>query len=537
MQLSKRCFRKAFATVLAFAAAVSLEAAASEPAKFLRQNPKLLEQSKRYSDQMIAENPELKIILDRLGFRHLHELSMDSVYSLNLTTGEVTSYRSESQESSASAVPGFSFGTPRVVIGTSADAIIGEASTTVTCLFGGQLAEVHGFMASTVSRDPTFGVRTGILVADNFLTTKAQANFSVLKLPRGARNPANRTVLESTHTGSCGDEIRVVNIVSTWPPLRTELAIDDTGSMGNELAGVKAGLASFIALQSEPDGFQRQVSYELISFKDAPNLRLANTTDANAAIAAVQSLFPSGGGDCPEDAYGALSLAIGRTDEDAEASIVLVTDASPRSGNLDQIISTARNNGIKVHVLLSGDCVASAVSERNASSNAQTHTDIEATAESARSAFSRLAVETGGRYVYLPNATAEQYAKVLMDIFRDTYNGDRTPPTVSVKVSPRTLWPANHRMIPIRIEVAATDDRDPHPVVALESVVSNESDDAQGDGNTTPDIMIDTDGTIRLRAERSGHGAGRTYTITYRAQDASGNVGSGSAEVFVPHSQ
>ena len=45
------------------------------------------------------------------------------------------------------------------------------------------------------------------------------------------------------------------------------------------------------------------------------------------------------------------------------------------------------------------------------------------------------------------------------------------------------------------------------------------------------------DGTIYLRAERSGGGDGRVYTITYRATDENGNVGFGSAEVLVPHSK
>jgi endo-1,4-beta-xylanase len=38
-----------------------------------------------------------------------------------------------------------------------------------------------------------------------------------------------------------------------------------------------------------------------------------------------------------------------------------------------------------------------------------------------------------------------------------------------------------------------------------------------------------------LRAERSGLGNGRVYTITYQAKDASGNTTVASTQVVVPH--
>jgi hypothetical protein len=59
----------------------------------------------------------------------------------------------------------------------------------------------------------------------------------------------------------------------------------------------------------------------------------------------------------------------------------------------------------------------------------------------------------------------------------------------------------------------------------------------KGDGNTTGDIQVDTKGRIFLRAERSGTGTGRVYTITYDAVDCGGNVTRRSAIVTVPHDQ
>jgi hypothetical protein len=78
-------------------------------------------------------------------------------------------------------------------------------------------------------------------------------------------------------------------------------------------------------------------------------------------------------------------------------------------------------------------------------------------------------------------------------------------------------------------------------VVTLVSVTSSEPDDAVGggDGQTTGDIQGAGTGTddrqVQLRAERDGHGTGRTYVATYRATDSSGNGTSTSSSVQAPH--
>jgi hypothetical protein len=45
------------------------------------------------------------------------------------------------------------------------------------------------------------------------------------------------------------------------------------------------------------------------------------------------------------------------------------------------------------------------------------------------------------------------------------------------------------------------------------------------------------DFAFQLRAERSGTGSGRVYTITYKATDASGNYATGSVTIEVPHNK
>jgi hypothetical protein len=119
---------------------------------------------------------------------------------------------------------------------------------------------------------------------------------------------------------------------------------------------------------------------------------------------------------------------------------------------------------------------------------------------------------------------------------------DTVPPVLSVAVEPGELWPPNHRLVEVSAMAAAADVCSTTAVI-LESVASSEPDDAPGgdDGATADDIqdadLGTADFTLRLRAERSGAGPGRTYEVTYQATDAAGNASMSAATVRVPHDQ
>lgn len=113
---------------------------------------------------------------------------------------------------------------------------------------------------------------------------------------------------------------------------------------------------------------------------------------------------------------------------------------------------------------------------------------------------------------------------------------DTTAPIISsMSVSPEVLWPPNHKMRPVTVEVDALDNCDPKPGCKVTSVSSNEPVDGLGDGNTAPDWEITGDLTVNLRAERSGNGNGRVYTLTVECTDACGNSSTRTTEVTVPH--
>jgi hypothetical protein len=84
------------------------------------------------------------------------------------------------------------------------------------------------------------------------------------------------------------------------------------------------------------------------------------------------------------------------------------------------------------------------------------------------------------------------------------------------------LWPPNHKLVKV-----AT-------VTALGGTLDLSVSSNQPTGGS-PDWVIGADGSIRLRAERSGHGRDRVYTITARATDTAGNTTTRTATCVVPH--
>jgi hypothetical protein len=115
---------------------------------------------------------------------------------------------------------------------------------------------------------------------------------------------------------------------------------------------------------------------------------------------------------------------------------------------------------------------------------------------------------------------------------------DTTPPVIQpVKATPNVLWPPNHKMVDICVQAQATDTCS-HTTWKITKVTSNEPVNGLGDGDTAPDWQITGDHKVKLRAERSGKGKGRIYTITIQATDASGNLSMpATVTVSVPHDQ
>ena len=108
---------------------------------------------------------------------------------------------------------------------------------------------------------------------------------------------------------------------------------------------------------------------------------------------------------------------------------------------------------------------------------------------------------------------------------------DRTPPTITrLSASPNVLQLPNHKMVPVAVDAAATDNFDGVPVCRISDVRSDEPQGAH-----EPDWQISGPLALDLRAERDGNGDGRIYTLDITCTDADGNSATRSTTVSVPH--
>lgn len=131
-----------------------------------------------------------------------------------------------------------------------------------------------------------------------------------------------------------------------------------------------------------------------------------------------------------------------------------------------------------------------------------------------------------------------QDATTTTATFNVTVN-DVEPPLISnASVTPNVLWPPNHKLVNATVAYTVTDNYTPsNQIVRVLSVTSNEPVNGTGDGDTAPDWIVLSPNAIRVRAERSGKGSGRVYTVTISASDEFGNTSTAQVFVRVPHSQ
>jgi uncharacterized repeat protein (TIGR01451 family) len=111
------------------------------------------------------------------------------------------------------------------------------------------------------------------------------------------------------------------------------------------------------------------------------------------------------------------------------------------------------------------------------------------------------------------------------------------PPVIgNVSVDKPVVKPSpQHKMELITVNYTVEDNCGT-PTITL-SVSSNEPINGTDDGDTSPDWEIVDAHHVRLRAERSGTGTGRIYTIAITASDSVGNSSGATSTVRVPLSQ
>lgn len=105
----------------------------------------------------------------------------------------------------------------------------------------------------------------------------------------------------------------------------------------------------------------------------------------------------------------------------------------------------------------------------------------------------------------------------------------------SARASTGTLWPPDHRMVPIGVEGIGGPGADPVTIL-ITGIHQDEAVDS-GPGRGCPDGEGLGTNQALLRAERNGKGDGRVYLVTFTASNRAGGQCSGAVLVCVPHDQ
>lgn len=131
-------------------------------------------------------------------------------------------------------------------------------------------------------------------------------------------------------------------------------------------------------------------------------------------------------------------------------------------------------------------------------------------------------------------ATAINGGGFLTCSFNVVVNDTEAPQINGLAASPDKLWAPNHKMKSVDVNYT-TNDNCPGPVTCSLTVSSNESANGKGDGNTASDWSVLDNHHVQVRAERSGKGTDRIYTITTTCMDQYGNTRQKTTTVVVPH--
>lgn len=118
-----------------------------------------------------------------------------------------------------------------------------------------------------------------------------------------------------------------------------------------------------------------------------------------------------------------------------------------------------------------------------------------------------------------------------IDIQLNTPIVDTTAPDLTVAAYPQMLWP-NHRLVEVCVDIDVSDDFDENPTIELVSVTANQSISSKTEDPHCYDYAVTEDGHIFLRA-KNGYQGQRVYTLTYSAQDSSGNTTYSTVDVTV----
>jgi hypothetical protein len=144
-------------------------------------------------------------------------------------------------------------------------------------------------------------------------------------------------------------------------------------------------------------------------------------------------------------------------------------------------------------------------------------------------------VSPGGEVLTFQVMVSDDFGGADVDTVLVNVQNANDPPLVSAaQPTIACLWPPDHKLVSVGI--TGVSDPNSNATITITSVTQDEPTNGLGDGDTAVDAVINADGTVLLRAERSGKGDGRVYHVHFTASDLEGSA-SGVVTVCVPHNR
>jgi hypothetical protein len=104
---------------------------------------------------------------------------------------------------------------------------------------------------------------------------------------------------------------------------------------------------------------------------------------------------------------------------------------------------------------------------------------------------------------------------------------DKTAPVVSISTNPDVLWPANGKMVDVKINGEV-----------VENNLLSKSFKLSDEYNLINHVISQFGQVIKLEARRNGSDRdGRLYQVNVFAEDTAGNEASSATQILVPHDQ
>jgi hypothetical protein len=163
---------------------------------------------------------------------------------------------------------------------------------------------------------------------------------------------STRLFIEGILSDLSGDDQALASLLDVRGGLA--FVLDNTGSMGSSLNGVKGAVSAMVA-EASADPARAPDKYVLEVFGD-PDVGTPYVTDDVAAFqGAIGSVGADGGGDCPELAQNGLIRAVDAAPPNSR--ILMFSDATSKDGAaINQVIASAQAKGSVINYGLTGSC-------------------------------------------------------------------------------------------------------------------------------------------------------------------------------------